>query len=115
MEETNNLQYENKSQQIYVMSEKEINDKFNKIMNEIGNNFYKIKPLNKKIAKSLNDNFYKNANDTIHVNTNFEDIEEFEYEIDEFLYYFQIVKEKIAKARLMKKILLEKQSKTIRL
>jgi hypothetical protein len=108
MAEFCNLEYENKSQKIYNMNETEIQEKLNNTISEIADNFYKIKPLNKKITKSLSENFYKNKNNVLQLNTNFEDIEEFEYEIDEFLYYFQIVKEKIAKVRLMKTILLEK-------
>jgi hypothetical protein len=97
-------------QQIYSMSEKELQCMINDTMNEIGENFYKIKPLNRKISKSLRENFYKNENNILHLNTNFEDIEEFEYEVDEFSYYFKVIKEKIAKARLMKAILLQKQT-----
>jgi len=99
------------SQKLYDMSEKELHDKFNNIMYDIGDNFYKIKPLNIRITKTLRENFYKKENDKVQLNTNFEDIEEFEYEIDVFCDYFQLVKEKIAKARLMKAILLEKQSR----
>ena len=96
-------------QQICSMNEEELQGWLNDTMNEIGKHFYNIKPLNRKISKSLRENFYKNTNNTIQLNTNFEDIEEFEYEVDEFSYYFKVIKEKIAKARLMKTILLQKQ------
>lgn len=112
MSDNKESQYKNTSRQMYAMNEKELDARINETINEIGHEFYKINPLNKRISKSLRENFYKNENDTIQLNTNFDEIEEFEYEIDEFLYYFQIVKEKIAKARLMKTILLEKQSKS---
>ena len=97
-------------QQICSMNEKELQYWFNDTMNEIGKHFYNIKPLNRKISKSLRENFYKNENNTIELNTNFEDIEEFEYEIDEFSYYFKAIKEKISKARLMNTILLQKKT-----
>jgi hypothetical protein len=78
-------------------------------MNEVGKNLTHLKSANKNVGKMLENNYYKRENNE-YCNTNFEDIEVIEYNLDVFFEKYKLIKQKIAKARLVKYKLTESTS-----
>jgi len=95
--ETNNSCFYNN---VLLMSKNELDLLLHETMNEVGKKLGNLKNANKAVDKILEKNYYKTENNE-YCNTNFEDIEVIEYNLDVFFEKYKLIKQKIAKARLV--------------
>lgn len=87
----------------------ELNDELNKECDNIGRKMYKFTKSFNDVGDSLNSSYYRDSRHEIYYETDFNNIEQLEYEIDQLIHSYKKIKESIKDVRLGNLILKNKK------
>jgi len=82
------------------MSASELNSEINKNSDKIGKQMYKFTRNLQSIGDNLNNSYYRDDRKDIQYDTDFDNIENYEYELDELFEKFKMIKQNIKDVRL---------------
>lgn len=88
----------------------ELNDELNKECDNIGRKFYKFTRSYNNVGDTLNSAFYRDSRHEIIYESDFNNIEQLEFEIDQLFYSYKKIKEVIKDVRLGNLILRNKKN-----
>lgn len=87
----------------------ELNEELNKSCDNIGKYMYKFTKSYNNVGDNLNAAYYRDQRQDIYMETNFEDIETFEYQLDKLFNDYKKIKDLIKDVRLGKLMLENKK------
>lgn len=90
------------------MSASELNTEINKNSDKIGKQMYKFTRNLQNICDNLSNSYYRDDRKDIQIDTDFDNIENYEYELDELFEKFKNIKQNIKDVRVGKLILKNK-------